>query len=49
MFQRLPAVRRGSYVALDLPVAVALGFPSVTSIRYGLDATVTALAAAASR
>lgn len=48
-FQRLAAVRRGSYVALDLAPAVALGFPSVLSIPYALRVTVPKLVAAASR
>ena len=49
LFRNLPAVQRGSYVPLDLPAAVALGFPSLLSLPYGLDPTVPALAAAATR
>ncbi|ODU03096.1 MAG: hypothetical protein ABS81_15395 [Pseudonocardia sp. SCN 72-86] len=37
LFTRIPAVQRGSYVALDLPAALALAFPSALSIGYGLD------------
>ena len=47
--EALAAVRRGSYVALDLAPAVALGFPSVLSIPYALRVTVPKLVAAASR
>ena len=46
LFRRLAVVRRGGYVALDLPTAIAIGFPSVLSIPYGLDAVVPKLAAA---
>lgn len=46
LFKRLKAVRRGSYIPLDLPTAIALAFPSVLSIPYGLDAVVPKLAAA---
>ncbi|MGH3897269.1 MAG: hypothetical protein ACRDTA_03270, partial [Pseudonocardiaceae bacterium] len=44
VFQRLDAVRNGNYLSLDLPVALATGFPSPLSIPYGLDRTVTAVA-----
>jgi iron complex transport system substrate-binding protein len=46
LFKQLAAVRRGSYVALDLPVAISFGFPSVLSIPYGLESVVPKLAAA---
>ncbi len=41
---RLNAVRGGTYVIIDQPVSVALAFPSVLSIPYALDRTVTAIA-----
>lgn len=47
LFKRLKAVRRGSYIALDMPTAIAVAFPSVLSLPYGLDAVVPKLAAAA--
>ena len=47
LFASLPAVKRGSYVGLDLGTAVALAFPSVLSIPYALDAVVPKLATAA--
>jgi iron complex transport system substrate-binding protein len=37
VFQQLPAVREGRYVALDLPAALAMGFPSALSIEYALE------------
>lgn len=43
LVQNIPAVKRGSYVALDLPTALAIGFPSALSIRYGLEKLVPAL------
>lgn len=46
LFQALPAVQRGSYVALELPTALALAFPSALSIPYGLEQVVPKLAAA---
>jgi len=46
LFKQLAAVRRGSYVALDLSVAISFGFPSVLSIPYGLETVVPKLAAA---
>ncbi|WP_223838698.1 hypothetical protein [Saccharopolyspora pogona] len=36
LFQAVPAVRRGAYAELDLPLALAIGFPSALSIRYAL-------------
>ncbi|MFI6347597.1 iron-siderophore ABC transporter substrate-binding protein [Streptomyces sp. NPDC050560] len=38
LFKKLKSVQRGSYIALDMPTAISLGFPSVLSIPYGLDA-----------
>ena len=49
LFQSLKAVRRGSYIALDTASAVAVAFPSVLSIPYGLSATVPKLVAAAGK
>ena len=46
LFRRLPAVRRGSYVALDLAAALAMAFPSALSLEYALDQVVGQLAAA---
>lgn len=46
LFKNLPAVQRGAYLALDFPTAIAVAFPSVLSIPYGLDAAVPKLAAA---
>jgi iron complex transport system substrate-binding protein len=47
LFKKLKAVQRGSYVALDVGTAVALAFPSVLSIPYGLSVVVPELVAAA--
>ena len=49
LFQSLKAVQRGSYVALDEAAAIAVAFPSVLSIPYGLSATVPKLVAAAGK
>jgi ABC-type Fe3+-hydroxamate transport system substrate-binding protein len=49
LFRKLDAVRRGAYLALSMTTAVAVGFPSILSIPYGLDAVVPRLATAASR
>ncbi|MDH6214344.1 ABC transporter substrate-binding protein [Streptomyces pseudovenezuelae] len=49
LFKELKAVRRKSYIGLDMPTAIALGFPSVLSLPYGLDAVVPKLAEAAER
>jgi iron complex transport system substrate-binding protein len=43
LFKRLPAVRRGAYVVLPLPVAVAMAFPSVLSVPYALQQTIPLL------
>ena len=47
LFKNLAAVKRGSYLGMDLGTAVALAFPSVLSIPYALDAVVPKLATAA--
>jgi iron complex transport system substrate-binding protein len=47
VFKQLSAVRRGAYIALDLAAAIAVAFPSVLSIPYGLQVLVPKLAAAA--
>ena len=49
LFRRLPAVRRGSYVALDLPTAISIAFPSALSIPYALGQCVPEFAAALRR
>ncbi|MZD05768.1 ABC transporter substrate-binding protein [Streptomyces sp. SID5785] len=49
LFKKLGAVRRGAYIGLDMPTAIAVGFPSVLSLPYGLDAVVPRLAKAARR
>lgn len=46
LFQRIPAVERGSYIALDLPTALAIAFPSALSIPYALDQSVPRIAEA---
>jgi iron complex transport system substrate-binding protein len=46
VFQKIPAVVRGSYIALDLPTAIAIGFPSALSIPYALEQSVPKIAAA---
>lgn len=43
LFKRLNAVRRGAYVVLPLPVAVAMAFPSVLSVPYALQQTIPLL------
>ena len=47
LFKKLAAVKRGSYIALDEGDAVAVAFPSVLSIPYGLSVLVPELVAAA--
>jgi iron complex transport system substrate-binding protein len=49
LFQRIPAVQRGSYVPLELPTAIAIGFPSALSIPYALRQSVPAIATALTR
>ncbi|MGH3885650.1 MAG: iron-siderophore ABC transporter substrate-binding protein [Pseudonocardiaceae bacterium] len=46
VFKQLNAVKNGNYLPLDIPVALAVGFPSALSIPYGLDRTVPAIAKA---
>ncbi|MFF4600279.1 ABC transporter substrate-binding protein [Amycolatopsis sp. NPDC001319] len=46
LFQQLPAVRRGSYVALDITTAIALAFPSALSVPYGLQQVVPKISGA---
>ncbi|MFC3455059.1 iron-siderophore ABC transporter substrate-binding protein [Amycolatopsis speibonae] len=47
LFARIPAVRRGSYLALDRPEAQALAFPSALAIGYTAERIVPRLAATA--
>lgn len=49
VFKKLRAVQRGSYIALDQGTAVAVAFPSVLSIPYGLSVLVPKLVAAAGK
>ncbi|MBW0102731.1 ABC transporter substrate-binding protein [Pseudonocardia sp. KRD291] len=49
LFRRIPAVRRGAYIALDLPTTLAIGFPSALSIPFALERSVPRIAAALSR
>lgn len=44
LFQRIPAVQRGSYVALDAASAIAMAFPSVLALNYALDHVVEQVA-----
>lgn len=48
LFKRLDVVRHGSYNAFgsDLPLALAMAFPSVLSIPYALDNVVPLIAKA---
>jgi iron complex transport system substrate-binding protein len=46
LFKKLSAVKRGSYIALDMGAAIALAFPSVLSIPYGLTTVVPRLVTA---
>lgn len=43
LFRNLKAVKRGAYIALGIRTALAVAFPSVLSIPYGLDAAVPQL------
>lgn len=43
LFQQLPAVQRGSYVAMDFDTALAFAFPSILSIPYGIRKTLPRL------
>ncbi|MBU2663650.1 iron-siderophore ABC transporter substrate-binding protein [Actinoplanes bogorensis] len=49
LFQQIPAVRRGAYVGLDLPAALAIGFPSALSVRYGIEQVLPKIKAALAR
>ncbi|MGH3933675.1 MAG: iron-siderophore ABC transporter substrate-binding protein [Pseudonocardiaceae bacterium] len=46
LFQRLEAVRRGSYIPLESQVGISMGYPSLLSIPYALDRIVPLLAKA---
>ncbi len=46
VFTRLPAIRRGSYVVVDLETAYALRTPSVLSVPWAVDRLVPELARA---
>lgn len=46
-FQRLPVVRRGAFVGLDLVTATSMAFPSALSVAWGLEQIVPRLAGAA--
>ncbi|MDQ3988602.1 MAG: iron-siderophore ABC transporter substrate-binding protein [Actinomycetota bacterium] len=46
LFRRLEAVRRGSYIDLDLGVGISRGYPSLLSIPYSLERTVPLIAEA---
>lgn len=46
LFQGLDAVRRGSYIDLDLGVGISRGYPSLLSIPYSLEQTVPLIAKA---
>ncbi|MCA1222511.1 ABC transporter substrate-binding protein [Streptomyces sp. 8L] len=49
LFKKLGAVKRGTYLAIDMPTAISLAFPSVLSIPYGLDVMTPKLAAAVAK
>lgn len=46
LFQGLEAVRRGSYIDLDLGVGISRGYPSLLSIPFSLERTVPLIAKA---
>jgi len=46
LFRRLDFTRRGAFVALDLPTATSMAFPSVLSVPYGVEQIVPQLAEA---
>lgn len=46
LFNSVPAVARGGFVALDIGTATAMAYPSVLSVPYAVDQTVAKLAAA---
>lgn len=43
LFQRLPAVQRGSYIALEDGVRIGLAFPSALAIPYSIERLVPQL------
>lgn len=43
LFERLPAVERGSFVEVDNAVAIGLAFPSVLSLPFALERIVPQL------
>ncbi|CRK56689.1 Putative ABC transporter, periplasmic iron-siderophore binding protein precursor [Alloactinosynnema sp. L-07] len=49
LFQNLPAVKRGAYVALEVETALSMAFPSTLSIPYALDKIVPLLVQAAGK
>lgn len=49
LFRRIPAVRRGAYVPLDLTTAISMAFPSALSIPYALRRSVPRVAGALRR
>lgn len=46
LFKRVPAVRDGRYVALDIGPATSLAFPTVLSVRWAAERVLPRLAAA---
>lgn len=46
LFSQLGAVRNGTYIPMDFPISVAMGFPSPLSIPYALDGMVPAISKA---
>lgn len=48
LFRAVPAVKRGSFVGLDIGEATALAFPSVLSVPYAVEELTEPLSAAAS-
>ncbi|RLK53924.1 ABC transporter substrate-binding protein [Actinokineospora cianjurensis] len=49
LFQALPAVKRGAYVALEVGEALSLAFPSTLSIPFALEKIVPKVVAAATK
>lgn len=47
-FARVPAIRRGAFIPLDIGPATAMAFPSALSLPYALDALVPVMADAIS-
>ncbi len=46
VFRRLDYVKRGAFIALDLPTATSMAFPSVLSVPYSVEQIVPELAEA---